>query len=134
MLIRIKAGTASYYDGRKRHLLKPSDGVVDVPDAVAKRWVNIGSAEPAEPAPEAKPEPEVEPEPEPESQPESQPEVETSDVPDYAAMTVKELRSECDARGLELPARARKDALVAALIDDDQASSGHYPFGALEAE
>lgn len=119
MLIRIKAGTASYFDGRKRHLLSPADGVVDVPDAVARRWVNLGSAVEAEPAPAPEPEPQVE--------------VDGSDDVDYSKMTAKELRSECEARGLDIPAKARKGQLVA-ILEEAEAGVDFPPFEPLEAE
>lgn len=129
MLIRIKAGTASYFDGRKRHLLSPADGAVDVPDAVAKRWVNMGSAVKVEPKvdEDPRPDPDTEPEPEP------QVELEGSGAIDYSKMTAKELRSECEARGLDVPPKARKGQLTSILQEADM--RGDFPpFEPLEAE
>jgi hypothetical protein len=41
-----------------------------------------------------------------------------SDATDYATLTVSELRALCDGRGIDVPKRARKADLVAALADD----------------
>lgn len=125
-MIRILAGEGIYSDGRNRRVITPDDGPVRLPRHVEQKWVDQGVAayvdEPSE-EPIAAPEEELDEDAEDYYGDEGE-------APDYEDMTIAELRAECEARGIGVRKRERKDELVARLRADDEPPA----FDALEAE
>lgn len=119
MLVKLTQGFATYYDGKKRRTIRANGVPANVPDDIARRWIERDravavDAEPVEPEP-------VEPEPVDEEPEEGDP------VP-YSAMTAAELKAECKARGIKFGS-AKKAKLVELLeADDAQLDEDLEPF------
>lgn len=110
MTIVIKAGRASYFDGRKHHYFTLGQ-TADVPESVASRWVGRGLAAYVD-APKV-------------SEPDAESEEEIEDVTDdgepdaYEGMTIAELRNEAKARGVKVPRGSSKADIADLLRADD---------------
>lgn len=111
MTIVIKAGRASYYDGRKHHYYTLGQ-TADIPEPVAARWVSRGLAAYVD-VPVADEPDDAEP-----VDVEAEPEDDGPGDP-YADMGMTDLRTEAKSRGIKIPRGTSKADLADMLRADD---------------
>ena len=122
MAIRIN-GTAIVNDGKRVRVVTAADGIVHLPAAIERRFVEQGAATFAENA--AKNEPKTSQKTKQKTaqakavEQTSDKGIDDATQSDYESMTQSQLKAECDARGIAYSPRITKSQLIKVLEVDD---------------